>query len=73
MVEPKIFQHLRYELLCGAKAVDGGKFAPTLVISKQAWPRRPRIIDVPRGDFASEEPAIAAAHHEGVEWVSNYG
>ncbi|MBL0087900.1 MAG: hypothetical protein IPP44_15050 [Ideonella sp.] len=42
----KIFRHQDYELVCSAKAVDAGKFAPSLVVSKQVWPTRPRVIAV---------------------------
>ena len=73
MAATRILRHQDYELQCSAKVVDSGKFAPTLVVSKQAWPKRPRVIDVPRGDFSSEETAIDAAYTQGVEWVQNYG
>jgi hypothetical protein len=69
----KIFKHQDYELLCQAKAVDSGKFAPGLIVSKQVWPTRPREIDVRRGDYVTEEAAIDAAYAQGVEWVRNYG
>jgi hypothetical protein len=73
MVATTIFRHKDYELLCSAKPVDSGKFAPTLVVSKQVWPRRPRVIDVQRGDHATEATAIDAAHTQGVEWIQNFG
>jgi hypothetical protein len=60
-------------MTCSAAAVDGGRFAPMLVLSKQAWPRRPRVIAVPRGDYLSEEVAIDAAYTQGVDWIQNYG
>lgn len=69
----RIVRHQAYELTCSAKAVDGGKFAPTLVLCKQVWPRRPRVIAVARGDYVSEEVAIDAAQTQGVEWVRNFG
>ncbi len=69
----KTFRHENYELLCGAQAVDGAKFAPTLVIAKQVWPTRPRVIAVHRGDYADAEGAIDAAHGQGIEWIANYG
>lgn len=69
----KIFRHQDYELVCSAKAVDAGKFAPSLVVSKQVWPTRPRVIAVQRGDHSSEDTAIDAAHAQGIEWVQNYG
>jgi len=73
MNEQTSFQYRGYELLCHARAVDGGRFAPTLVVSKQIWPTRPRAIDVPRGDYETLQTAIDAAHAKGVEWVQNYG
>lgn len=73
MALTKTFQHQHYELQCGAQAVDDGKFAPTLVVSKQVWPTRPRIIAVQRGDHLTEQTAIDAAYAQGVEWVANYG
>ncbi len=73
MVASRIFEHHGYELLCGAQAIDGGKFAPTLVICTQAWPKRPRVIAMRRGDFATEAAAIDSAHTQGVEWVRDFG
>ena len=70
---PMSFRYGGYELLCDAKAVDGGRFVPVLVVSKQVWPNRPRSIDVPRGDHQSLQDAVEAAHAKGVEWVQNYG
>jgi hypothetical protein len=69
----RIFKHQNYELLCGARAVDSGKFAPSLVVSKQVWPTRPREIAVQRGDYSTLETAIDAAYAQGIEWISNYG
>lgn len=69
----KLFQHKDYELLCSAKAVDGGKFAPNAVASKRVWPTRPRDIAMRHGDYPTEEAAIEAAHGQAVEWVQNYG
>jgi hypothetical protein len=69
----KVFRHQDYELLCSAKVLDSGKFMPTLVICKQAWPRRPREIAIQRGDYPTEEIAIEAAHNQGVEWIASYG
>lgn len=73
MNEPMTVQYRGYELLCHARPVDGGRFAPTLVVSKQTWPTRPRSIDVPRGDHKTPQTAIEAAHAVGIEWVQNYG
>lgn len=69
----KTFRHQDYELLCGARAVDGGKFAPSLIVCKQVWPTRPREIAVQRGDYLTEDVAIDAAHTQGIEWIRNYG
>ena len=73
MTTPKAFMHQDYELLCGANAVDGGRFAPTLVVSKQIWPSRPRTIEVPRGAHATADGAIDAAFAQGVQWIVNFG
>ncbi len=73
MVATRTFRHRDYELLCSAKVVDSGHFVPTLIVAKQAWPRRPRVIAMQRGDFPTEEAAIDAAYTQGVEWVQNYG
>jgi len=69
----KTFHHQGYDLLCCAKAVDSGKFAPTLIVCKQIWPTRPRVISMRRGDYLTEETAIDAAHTQGIEWILNYG
>ena len=69
----RVFRHQDYELICTAKAVDGGRFAPTLIVSKQVWPTRPREIAVRRGEYTSEETAIEAAYAQGVEWIREYG
>ena len=73
MATTKAFTHQDYELLCGANAVDGGRFAPTLVVAKQVWPSRPRTIDVPRGVHATVDGAIDAAFAQGVQWIVNFG
>ena len=73
MTQPKVILHKSYELHCSATVTDSGRFAPVLVIAKQAWPSRPRSIEVPRGGFPNEESAIEAAHLCGVAWVSNFG
>lgn len=67
------FKHKDYELQCSAKPLDSGKFAPVLVVAKQAWPSRPRTIAVHDEDFATEEGAIESAHAQGIEWIQNYG
>lgn len=67
------FRHQDYELLCSARAVDSGRFAPSLVITRQVWPTRPREIAMQRGHHATAQAAIDAAHAQGVEWVLHYG
>jgi len=67
------FRHQDYELICSAKAVDSGRFAPTLTVSKQVWPTRPREIAVQRGDYTTEQTAIDAAYAQGIEWIAHYG
>jgi hypothetical protein len=69
----RTFRHQDYELLCSAKALDTGKFAPAVIVSRQVWPTRPRVIAVQRGDYLTEETAIDAARTQGVEWIRNYG
>ena len=69
----KTFRHEHYDLLCSAKAIDGGRFLAALVVYKQVWPPRPRVIAMRPVDYLSEEVAIGAAFAQGVEWISNYG
>jgi len=69
----RVFQWQNYELQCSARPVDGGRFAPALVVSKQVWPTRPRQIEVPRDRYATEETAIEAAYSQGVAWIRDYG
>ncbi len=73
MDSTRTFRHQNYELVCTAKAVDGGRFCPGLVVSKQVWPTRPREIAVARGEYLSEEAALEAACAQGIEWIANYG
>jgi len=69
----KTFRHQGYDLMCCAKPVDSGRFAPTLVVCKQVWPTRPRVIAMARGDYLTEQTAIDAAYTQGVEWILHYG
>jgi hypothetical protein len=69
----RTFRHQDYELLCSARAVGSGRFAAALVVCKQVWPTRPRVIAMQRGDYLNEESAIDAARTQGVEWILNYG
>ena len=62
-----------YDLLCGARAAEPGRFAPTLVVSRRTWPSRPRVIAMSRGSFATEDDAIKSAHAQGVQWVTDFG
>ena len=62
-----------YEMMCGAKAVDNGRFEPTLVVAKNLWPSRPRTIAMQRGQFPTEHAAIESAHAQGLEWIANFG
>ncbi|HRI19232.1 MAG TPA: hypothetical protein PL196_11980 [Burkholderiaceae bacterium] len=73
MDSSRTYRHQGYDLLCAAKPVDAGRYAPELVVCKQAWPTRPRVIAVQRGDHLTEETAIEAAHAQGIEWILNYG
>lgn len=73
MVETRFFRHQDYELQCTATSADSGRFVPGLVVSRQSWPRRPRIIAVQRGEHRNEDAAIDAAHAQGIEWIQNYG
>ena len=73
MVETQIFRVRDYELTCGAKAIDNGAFAPTLVITKCVWPSRPRTIAMQRGEFQTADTAIESAHAQGLDWIANYG
>jgi hypothetical protein len=62
-----------YDLQCGARAADGGMFAPTLVVSRRTWPSRPRVIAMSRGSFATKSDAIESARAQGVQWVTDFG
>ncbi|NRF67330.1 hypothetical protein HLB44_10070 [Aquincola sp. S2] len=73
MIATQTFRHKDYELTCGARASDNGKFEPTLVVARQVWPSRPRTIAVSRGGHPTPDTAIESARIQGVEWVSNFG
>ncbi len=73
MTTPQVFRLRDYELVCSARAVDSGKFEPALVISRNVWPSRPRVIAVQRGHFLNEDAAIESARAQGIEWINNYG
>jgi len=73
MAETRSFRHQAYELQCSARALDSGKFAPVLIVSKHAWPSRPRTIAARGDECPTEEAAIRSAYEQGVEWVLNYG
>lgn len=46
---------------------------PAVVVTKQIWPTRPRVVALPRPDYATEEIAIEAARMQRIEWILNYG
>lgn len=69
----QVFRVEAYDLECSARGMDGGRFAPVLVATRQAWPRRPRSIDVGRGCHSDEASAIRSAHSKGIEWIANFG
>jgi hypothetical protein len=73
MTATRLYRHQDYELQCSATGADSGRFVPSLVVSRQSWPRRPRVIAVQRGEHDSEETAIDAAHAQGIEWIAHYG
>jgi hypothetical protein len=73
MDSTRLFRHQDYEMQCSATSADGCRFVPSLVVSRQSWPRRPRIIAVQRGEHSCEETAIDAAHAQGIEWIRDYG
>lgn len=73
MMAPQIVRLKDYELVCGAAATDGGKFEPTLVISSNTWPSRPRSIAVRAGAFATAAIAMESSQTQGVEWIANFG
>ena len=73
MSATKTFRYADYELQCSARAVDSGKFAPALVVARNAWPSRPRVIAMQPGNFLTEETAINAAFNQGVEWIRVFG
>jgi hypothetical protein len=68
-----IFQHKGYDLCCGARALDSGRFMPTLVVSKHLWPSRPRTIAVDSEGCGNVADAVASAHAQGLVWVRDYG
>jgi hypothetical protein len=73
MIPEQISVQDGYEVRCGARLLDTGKFEPTLVITRQIWPTRARVIAVPRGEHADAEAAIGAAQDAGRAWMANYG
>jgi hypothetical protein len=73
MTPTRVFKLEKYELICGARPVDNGSFEPSLVLTQNVWPTRPRTIAMRKGGFPSEDLAIAAARAQGIEWIANYG
>jgi hypothetical protein len=66
------FHHAKFQLVCGARPLQRGRFAPTLVISRQAWPTRPRSIDMSPASYPSEHTAIGAAYAHGLSWIDSF-
>ena len=60
-------------MICSPRPVDSGRFISCLVVCKDVWPNRLRVIAVRRGDYGTEDVAIDAARTQGVEWVENFG
>lgn len=73
MDDSRVFRHQNYELRCGASADDSGGFVPAVVVTKQVWPTRPRVVAVRRGNYPTVQIAIEAARMQGIEWIANYG
>ena len=73
MDDVKVFRHENYELQCSAVPVDGGRFVPSAVLTKQIWPTRPRSIAMRGGHYADQASAIEAARLQGMEWIAAYG
>ena len=69
----RIFRREGYDLRCCAKAVESGKFVPELIVSRQVWPTRPRLIALERGNYLTEDTAIDAAYAQGVRWILSRG
>lgn len=69
----RTYKHQNYELQCTARPMDGGRFAPSLIVAKQVWPTRPREIAVQRGEHLTADTAIDAAHSQGIAWIHEYG
>jgi hypothetical protein len=69
----QIFRHKDYAFHCEAKLLDNGRFAPMLSVLRQRWPSRPKEIAIPRGDYATREEAVDAAHRLGIDWVRDFG
>lgn len=73
MPTTRMVRHEAYEMTCSASALDNGRYVPGLVVAKQVWPTRPRTIEMRRGDYATEEIALAEAQRQGVDWIRNFG
>ena len=73
MNPPINFEHREYDLVCSLTALDGGKYAPAVVATPKAWPRRPRSLAIRPATFDTEDEALAAARAQATAWVDNYG
>ena len=68
-----IFEHREYDLACSVTVLDGGKYAPAVVATAKAWPRRARCLAMGPATFDTEDEALAAARAQATAWVDNYG
>ena len=73
MDKSQVFRWQNYTMLCTAKDAGVGRFAPSLVVSRLAWPTRPREVAVAPGHYTSEDTAIDAARAEGLLWIRDNG
>lgn len=69
----QIFHCGHYKLTCSAQACDNGLYRAALVVSKVAWPGRPRTIAMRHDHHPTAQTAIDAAHAQGLEWVRDFG
>jgi hypothetical protein len=73
MNPPMMFEHRDYDLACSVSVLDGGKYAPVVVATAKAWPRRARSLAIRPATFDTEDEALAAARAQATAWVDNYG
>ena len=58
MISTQIYRLKDYDLACSAQTCDGGKFEPSLVISRHIWASRPRMIAMRRGAHLTAHAVI---------------